>query len=460
MSLYQYLVSKRDRPLRVFDWKDKAEFLIPGAEITIPSLSSRSLAFVYLDGSGVAFRYLAGFLKSPHVCVLLNAGLNTELKQSLEAVYRPKLVLDLEQTSSRFQGNAQAVVSEGDFIVWDTNAPPTKLAPGLKILLSTSGVTGSPKLVKLSDQNFITNAESIARYLPIVDSDVCPLNLPSYYAYGLSLITSNWLAGGMLHTSIAAPTQREFWNQLSEGQFTSFAGTPYVYDTLAKFGFLKKTYPSLRYLSQAGGKMPEPLLEKYAAYAKVNCLPFYVMYGQTEAAARISYLEPERLADKFGSIGKPIANGNLIISEDGELVYKGPNVGGGYAESLNDLSYFEPLSELKTGDLARVDEEGFYFIIGRKKRVVKLFGNRINLDEIEAFINKHWSGSGLYCTGKDDSFLLLFSEAPPAMLQQIQAELHQRFLIHPSFQKYVCINPLPVTDNGKINYTAPLAQIV
>ena len=190
-----------------------------------------------------------------------------------------------------------------------------------------------------------------------------------------------------------------------------------IRDRLKRIGFDKIEIPTLKYFTQAGGKLSEEFIKHFNEYALEKKIKFYVMYGQTEATARITYVPPEKLNDKIGSIGISIPKGELKImndgveinnpSEIGEIVYKGDNVMLGYAETLDDLSKGDELNGfLSTGDLGYKDEDGYFYVTGRMKRFIKIFGLRINLDEVQKMIENHFKIS-VACTGKDELLKIL-----------------------------------------------------
>ena len=191
---------------------------------------------------------------------------------------------------------------------------------------------------------------------------------------------------------------KAFWVLLKTKEATTFGGVPYVYEMLKKLRFPRMDLPNLKILTQAGGKLSRELSEEFATICEQKGIRFLVMYGQAEAAPRMSYLPSEYAISKAGSIGIAIPggefwlvddNGNVIPDSDtvGELIYKGDNVTMGYAASCEDLCKGdENGGVLKTGDMAKQDADGFYYIVGRKKRFLKLFGNRVNLDEVEQLI--------------------------------------------------------------------------
>ena len=411
----------------------------------------KQLAFLYVDNSLLSVKTILMFLDSPHAFVLLNINLNDSFKIKLENQYKPYFIFDLkrqeiENYNSVTYFNSQIIFNR--IIKFDI-----QLDPKLKVLLTTSGTTGSPKFVKLSEDNLIANAKSIINYLPINSNDVTPLNLSIYYSYGLSVFTTNSIAGGTIVCTNKDILNKDFWHDFEKYGYTSLAGVPYVYEMLNRIGFTKKDYTSLKYMTQAGGKLSTKLIELFYYHLKLSGKLFFVMYGQTEAAARMSYLPPEYMDNKLDSIGRAIPNGKFTIDQEtSELLYDGPNVFGGYANSLYDLFYFDNNSILRTGDIAKVDEDGFYYITGRLKRFVKIFGTRTNLDEIENILNNEFIENIFYAIGTDDEKLAIFTTINSISEIDIKNYLKEKMQIHPSIITIKIIEEVPFTSNGKIDY--------
>lgn len=423
----------------------------------LPQLSlggDRSLVFAYLDNSLQSIAAFWSLMKSKHCIAMLAPDLNVHFKEELEALYKPALLFDARRAEL---GGYRAETENGLSYFVREEPSPVDIHPEVKLLISTSGTTGSPKFVKLSEQNLVANALSICDYLPIQREDVTPLNLPIYYSYGLSILTSNSIKGGRIVCSNDDLLKKEFWEKFARYGYTSFAGVPFVYEMLERIGFTKKDYPSLRYFTQAGGKLQDPLVRKYAEYAIARGVRFYVMYGQTEATARMSYLPPERTLEKIGSIGKPIKDGKFIIDEEtSELCYKGPNVFGGYVTVPGELATYERTGLLRTGDMAR-EEDGFYYITGRLKRMAKIFGNRVNLDEVESLLAKELQVQGR-CAGYQDKQLLIFVTDEQLDLKKLAQDIAAALTLHITSIKPVKVDEIPLTVNGKVNYTALIEQ--
>lgn len=325
----------------------------------------------------------------------------------------------------------------------------TKCHLDLAVCLTTSGSTGSPKLVRLKLRNIIANAESIAEYLHI-DADERPITmLPMYYSYGLSIINSHLLKGATILLTDKSYAQREFWNFLRENEATSMSGVPYTWEMLRRLRFMRMDLPSVKTMTQAGGKLNAEIAKEYIQWAKSQGKRFIVMYGQTEATARMSYLPWEKAEEKYASIGVAIPGGEFSLAEDGELVYKGENVSLGYAECAEDLlKGDENHGILHTGDMARVDEDGYYYITGRKKRFVKVWGNRCNLDQVEQLVKPITTTCA--CAGVDDHITVFVTK--DGLEKEIKDLLASKTGLNPIAFAVKVIEAIPVKDSGKIDY--------
>jgi len=437
---------KAQATFRVLDEKTETFYHYPQLpELQWPGIE-RSLIFCYLDNSFESISFLLRCFESSHVLALLPDGLSAELKSALESTYLPHIIFD--QTREAVPG----FYMQSTHCYFRHNRFKINLHPELRLLLSTSGTTGSPKMVKLSEKNLRANARSILGYLPVENTDFVPLNLPVHYSYGLSVLTSNAIGGATLCCSTENILSRQFWQNFQKYHYSTLAGVPYVYEMLDRIGFTAMELPSLRYFTQAGGKLRDALVRKYGEYAQQSKKRFYVMYGQTEATARMSYMPAEELLGHIGSIGRPVPGGRFEINpETGELIYYGDNIFGGYAENFNDLSAFASPEFLETGDLASIDGAGYYYITGRMKRFVKIYGNRVNLDELESALSTKYHYH-LPCTGWKDQLILVFSTSADLPAQEIVAFLSKSYSIHPTSFKVVAVPVIPLTTNGKVDY--------
>jgi acyl-CoA synthetase (AMP-forming)/AMP-acid ligase II len=334
------------------------------------------------------------------------------------------------------------------------------LHPELALLLPTSGSTGSPKLVRLSAAALEANAGAIAQGLELTLADRAITSLPLSYAYGLSVLNSHLWAGASVVLSGASALERNFWDAARDHQCSSFAGVPYTYQMLQRLGLDKLAPPSVRVLTQAGGRLDPRLVQSFHEQMAARGGRFFVMYGQTEAVARIAILPAERLPEKLGSVGRAVPGGELRIDEQaappgspagvGEVLYRGPNVMWGYAECASDLARGDELrGELRTGDLGYLDAEGLLFITGRSKRMGKLFGVRVNLDDIESMVREHGPAA---VTDGGDRLLLFCAFGDAEALAALQRELAARLRVHRSGLELRRIEELPLLASGKVDY--------
>ena len=399
--------------------------------------------------------YLAA-LNSDDALVLVDATLNRDLLLRLIETYRPDRICGSSTSAENaFPGYGKREDREIGISIWENANPESRgIHASLALLLNTSGSTGSPKLVRLSGENLQANAASIASYLRLTADEKPITSLPMAYSYGLSVINSHLLAGATLVLSEHGVLRREFWDSVDKYGCTSIAGVPYTYQMLLQTGLLKKRGATLRTVTQAGGALAEPYVRQMHDLAKERGFKFFVMYGQTEATARISYLPFENLTAKVGSIGVAIPGGSLRVdAETSELIYSGPNVMMGYAESRDDLAKGdELLGVLKTGDLARQDADGFFYVTGRMKRFLKMFGKRFNLDEVEQIVQGRF-GFPTACFGRDD-LLMLAIETNNENADAVIAMLSDMFGVPTNAVRVQAVGELPRTIRGKIDYQA------
>ncbi len=354
-----------------------------------------------------------------------------------------------------WQADALIDATGGDVSVRRRNAPPDRpLHSDLALLLSTSGSTGAPKLVRLSHRNLISNARAIGEYLELTPTDRGITSLPLHYCYGLSIVHSHLLAGASLVTTTASVIDPCFAAAMSRDGVTNLAGVPHTFELLERAGPELVHVPSLRFITQAGGKMRPERVAEWLARTRDWGVDFIVMYGQTEATARIAYLEP-RFAERHpAAIGVAIPGGQLELRPVdgapegvGELVYRGPNVMLGYATTQADLADGATVDELRTGDLARFHSTDHVFeIVGRRARFVKPFGLRIDLDAVEADLRA--AGIDGAVAGDDEHLVACAPGASPDAVRRGVADLTGL----PPAVIGVETSACPRTASGKIAY--------
>jgi ABC-type Fe3+/spermidine/putrescine transport system ATPase subunit/acyl-CoA synthetase (AMP-forming)/AMP-acid ligase II len=301
-----------------------------------------------------------------------------------------------------------------------------RLHDELALLLSTSGSTGSPKLVRLSHRNLVSNAAAIAEYLDIRETDRAATTLPMSHCYGLSVIHSHLLRGAGLILTDRSVVDDEFWEGFRGHAGTAFAGVPYTFELLERVGAQALDVPHLRYVTQAGGRMPPERVRRFAELGRRQGWDLFVMYGATEATARMGYLPPQLAGSHPAAIGRPIPGGAFTIEpcdawgdDVGELVYRGPNVMMGYAHGPTDLPLGKTVEALHTGDIVRRNPDGLYEVIGRSSRFVKMYGLRIDLQRVEATLRDR--GVTAFCTDVDDHLAVAATGHDEEEVQRITA---------------------------------------
>ena len=402
------------------------------------------------------------FMNAEIVPMLLNAHLERNLLDELLVAYEPKFLWVPEGQTDGFTGMEHVYSSYGYCLLKTGYSTEYPLFPELGLLLTTSGSTGSPKFVRQSYTNILTNAQSIVHYLELDETERPITTLPMNYTYGLSIINSHLLVGATILVTDKGLMQREFWQFFKSQGVTSFGGVPYTYEMLERLRFFRMNLPSLRTMTQAGGKLTPELHKKFAEYAAEKGKKFVIMYGQCEATARMGYLPADKAVERCGSMGIAIPGGRFRLVDvngqtitephvTGELVYEGPNVTLGYAERGEDLiKGDERHGILETGDMAQFDEDGYYYIVGRKKRFLKIYGNRVNLDEVDRLIKGQFNDIDCASAGVDDHLYLFVTDASLANAVK-DFIVAKTGLNHVAF-KTVVIDEIPKNDSGKTLY--------
>lgn len=414
--------------------------------------SSKALVFCFSRND---YHMLCGYLgvvAAGHAVMLLDP--DSTGQSSLIGLYRPEYILRSPRSPSLSYEGYTLADSLGP-LLWRRGIDSAEhpIHPELTLLLTTSGSTGTPKFVRLSSTNLFANAISITHDLQILDCDCAITSLPFHYSYGLSVVNSHLLAGGKLVFTPEVLTSRSFWSVCRDHNCTSFAGVPYSYHLLGRLGFPNDELPAIKTMTQAGGHLSSAMVSHYSQLMAARKGRFFVMYGQTEATARISILPPEYLPEKLGSVGKVISGGEIKVvpgGARGTIQYIGPNVMLGYAHCRADLSRGDELNgRLNTGDAGHLDPDGFLFVTGRMDRYAKVSGVRINLDEVESLLRPCGPSA---VVGSGDR-LIIFCEASQNDLFRTQRDaLAKTLSLHHRFVDLRPVDSLPLKANGKIDY--------
>ncbi|MFD5159259.1 AMP-binding protein [Streptomyces hawaiiensis] len=437
---------------------DRTAMITPSGEVTYQALAERVAATAERLGPARRLILLAGAnradalvvhlaaLASGHV-VLLVPGDSAGTVEALAAAYDPDVI-------ARPDDHGTWVLDER------RRRSAHTLHPDLALLLSTSGSTGSPKLVRLSHDNLQANAESIATYLGIHEADRAATTLPMHYCYGLSVLHSHLLRGAGLILTERSVADAAFWEEFRAARGTSLAGVPYTFDLLDRVGFAHMRLPHLRYVTQAGGRLAPERVARFAELGRRSGWELFVMYGQTEATARMAYLPPALAHERPQTIGVPIPGGSFRLRpvdgfgspDTGELVYSGPNVMLGYAETTADLALGRTLEELPTGDIARRAPDGLYEIVGRRSRFIKILGLRIDPQRVEAVLEGH--GIRAACAGDDDALAVVAARTAHVDAAAVRRMVTAGCGLPPRAIRVRLMSELPRLASGKTDYEA------
>ncbi len=337
----------------------------------------------------------------------------------------------------------------------------------LAAIFYTSGSTGVSKGVMLSHGNLVSNTLATVEYLRLTERDSVMVILPFYYIYGNSLLLTHVACGGSLIIDNRFMYPEVVLDAMEEHRATGFSGVPSHFMILLNgSSFVKRKLEHLRYFTQAGGAMaPEVIRQLIDAFGHKE---IFIMYGQTEAAPRVTWLPPERLVDKLGSIGVEVPGVTVEILDEsgmpvplnqtGELVVSGPNVMMGYFKQPQETAQVLKGGKLYTGDLARKDEDGYYFITGRRREIIKSGGNRVSAKEVEERILEHERVAEVAVFGVPDNIL---GEAIKAVIvtknggtlseKDIQTHCQKTLAVHKIPRFVVFVDSLPKLQSGKVN---------
>ena len=421
-----------------------------GFELTYSLLAARSdevgfaalqrqTVLIEMDNTPDALAAYLGALRAGHAAILINKG------DPVAA----------ERLAATFQPGAHWV--DGRLELRETAPIPPH--PDLRVMLSTSGSTGSSKLVRLSAKAVDANASSIVEYLGITTADRAITSLVPAYSYGLSVLNSHLAAGASLLLTDRSVIDPGFRRMMDEGNATSIACVPYTIDLLESSGFLARMPAGLRTITQAGGRLAPEKVLRLGQICEEASIRFYVMYGQTEATARIAWLPPHLRDSHPDCIGQAIPGGRLWLRDPdsgvktdsrGELIYSGPNVMMGYAETVADLARGHDITDLPTGDLAERVSAQIFRIVGRKSRFAKIFGLRISFDEIEGQLGQ--DGIVAVATGTDDRIVVALPEGQQSSTSA--AELAARYKLPENRIAVVTVLEIPRLPTGKIDFQA------
>lgn len=436
-------------------YKEVSNIIRQFTELKLP----RSVIFCLCESCvGSLIGYLA-FENNGQVPLLLSANMDAGLRTNLEQTYLPSYYWVPERKAEEIAG--EKLYSACGYVLLKTENAPYSLHEKLSLLLTTSGSTGSPKLVRHKYGNLEANAVNVAKAFSwtVEEKGIC--DLPMNYTMGLNVINSYLVIGASVLMVKANLMDPEFWKFIKVNEGTSFCGVPFSYEVMRRIGFDKMDLPKLYTLAEGGGKLTDKMFKWIATYCKDSGKRFCATFGTSETSARMAFLNPDLALEKIGSIGKPIPNGELFLVDEiqnedgsvtGELAYRGPNVTMGYALCKEDLLKGDEFcGEYHTGDIAKRDAEGYYYIVGRKGRFLKLFGLRVSLDETERLLKTQYPTVDFVCIGNDKQMNIFTTCA--GIKNEVVLFISGKTNIHNSAFKVYVIEKIPRNEYGKVKFT-------
>jgi long-chain acyl-CoA synthetase len=362
--------------------------------------SNRNIILVSNNNNFFLISYL-GIMMSGNVCVPLDPSIEQKNFDYIVQQCDAPVVIIEKRLMNKINAVSLKAITDGNYTHLIKNQAFYNQCDSFSSnlpaqIIFTSGSTGVPKGVVLSHRNIIANTSSILQYLHLSENDIVEVVLPFYYCYGLSLLHTHLRVGGSVVLNNNFIFINSVFNDINKYKCTGFAGVPSHFQILLRKsdGFKNTRFPSLRYVTQAGGKLHNSFIEEFiTTFPEIE---FYVMYGQTEATARLSYLDPKELKNKLGSIGKGIPNVQLKVvnlagkqvnpGETGEVIARGENIMIGYYKDLESTKEVFKNGWLYTGDMGTIDSEEYIYLTARKKEFIKISGKRVSPKEIEEVI--------------------------------------------------------------------------
>jgi acyl-CoA synthetase (AMP-forming)/AMP-acid ligase II len=443
---------------KVFSYAELA-FL---SDLSVAKIEQGSLCFLVCENSPEAIIYYVGLVRKSIATLLIPIDTSESKLNKLILAYSPNYVISNLRTKPLDQNFKAIDTFEKYSLFKSKNIIDHPILPNTAVCLTTSGSTGSPKFVKLSLNNLQSNTKAIIKALNIEESQSTITTMPMSYSYGLSVINTSLAVGGVLVVNSKQVTCKDFWDQVKEHSVNTLSGVPYIYEQLSRLSadFLGRT--KIKTFTQAGGKLKKETRQHFIRICEETGISFYVMYGQTEATARISVLPAADFAGFQDAIGFAVPGGELTLIDQlgikidspgviGELCYKGPNVFQGYAFDRSDLNSSNLSSyKLKTGDLGYFDPEGRFYISGRIKRIAKILGHRINLEEIENFLIER--GVEAYCVEFLEKLIVVTTNKEVTL--EVRRQIIEYLEINPQLISFKQVPSIPRGDSGKVDYSS------
>ena len=419
----------------------------------------RSLIFMLCKNTVGSMAGYLGFVEYEAVPVTLNAKIDTELLSNLLEIYTPAYVWCPIEEADRFE--YEKVYECYGYVLLKTGKEIYPLNDKLQLCMTTSGSTGSPKLVRYKKGNLEANAKNVAIAFGWTEAERPICDLGMQYTMGLNVINTHLYVGATVLLTTYNLMSGEFWDYIKKERGTNFTGVPFSYDIFYRLHFDRMDLPDLQTLSQGGGKLTDARFVQLAEYAQKTGKRFIASFGTTETSARMACLPADLALNKIGSIGRAIPEGELFLVDEngnvltdsvaeGELCYKGPNVTMGYAICKEDLLKDDEFrGEYHTGDLARRDEDGCYFVTGRLSRFLKLLSYRVSLDQSERLIQQEFNIE-CACTGTDQRMNIYVTDG--SKKAEVLEFIAEKTNLYKTLFKVFVVPEILRSESGKIRY--------
>ena len=412
---------------------------------------TRSLIFLLCDHHRETLEFIYEVLYLNIVPLLLPQDIARELLDPLLERYQPQYIYCSK--SHELGGRYGCAMEFQEHALFRTDASDCPVHPDVALLLSTSGTTGSAKLVKISYDNLYDNAKYGCIHLDIQAGQKALSPLPFHYAYGISFCAWHWHCGATVLTTEKPVISREFQEFFTRERVNNFAATPYTYQVLQKLQFWSpEKLDSLRFAISSGAQMTE---NEQRALISVMKEKFWIGYGQTECIGILLGTNFSEDNIKVGSVGRPFDNVKVIKDpETGEMLIKSRCVCMGYANAGEDLACGDVNQGLlHTGDVFMQDEEGYIYLKGRLKRYVKVLGKRISLDDLADYLGNKYPCAEFACTGADNHICIYHTKPEKDAEDEIRTLLDRNMNIPSKFVFCYALDRLPREGSGKIAYS-------
>lgn len=412
-------------------------------------ISERSLVLMFADRQIDTISHYYAFQSCNHVVMLLNPDSPDDVANKYIELYRPSYIWGKRSSKAL---NGVEVLSTPSHRLVQTSYQKAYLSDDLALLLTTSGSTGNPKTVRLSKSNLACNAEAFVDAISLREGDRGVISLPIFYTYGLAICHMHFFVGATLLSSEKKVYEVEFQEFISRERVSDLHGVPYIYECLDRSGFFDCPPASLRIMTMGGSKADPTLHAKLNRLTREKGIGFFAMYGQTEGTTILTKVPTGQDQNEQGCIGVPALGMSAFLdNETSELCFKGSSVCLGYAESWSDLGLGDTnRGLLRTGDTARIDDQGRIYLTGRLRRFIKIKGVRINLDDIEIYLEEHL-GLHNICVGNDDSLSCCIVNCNH--LNQVADQISNRFKISKRMIAVHSISGIPHNTQGKVDYS-------